>query len=528
MTPAWENLVERFRDLPDLLGGHLIISVSALATGAAISLPLGVFSAGSKRFSGIALTLAATIQTVPSLALLALMVPLIGGIIGFVPAYIALVLYSVLPMLRNTITGVQGTDPDLVEAARGVGMTEMQALWRVRLPLAAPVIVAGIRTATVWVVGMATLATAVGAPGLGNYIFMGLQTRNHIATLFGCFFAALLAIVLDQLIRVLERGLRERRSRLVSTSVVALALLVLLGFLPTILGRFATSEGPRGGAEFTESGRPEGTRPLEGRRIVTGSKPFTESYILAELLARQLEAAGADVDNRPNMGSSILFDALSKNSVDCYIDYSGTIWATVMKRDEAASRLEVQIEVAKHLKDRYGIICVGPLGFENAYCLVMARSRARELGVRSIADLTPRAAGLKVGGDPEVFGRPEWTRVHDTYGLAGIREVGMQAVYMYNAVRDGQVDIITAYSTDGRISEYDLVVLEDPRQTFPPYDAILLVSPDAAKVPGLIDALLPLVNHIDDETMREANKWVEVEGLSSEKAAERLWTRIRK
>ena len=356
MTPAWENLVERFRDLPDLLGGHLIISVSALATGAAISLPLGVFSAGSKRFSGIALTLAATIQTVPSLALLALMVPLIGGIIGFVPAYIALVLYSVLPMLRNTITGVQGTDPDLVEAARGVGMTEMQALWRVRLPLAAPVIVAGIRTATVWVVGMATLATAVGAPGLGNYIFMGLQTRNHIATLFGCFFAALLAIVLDQLIRVLERGLRERRSRLVSTSVVALALLVLLGFLPTILGRFATSEGPRGGAEFTESGRPEGTRPLEGRRIVTGSKPFTESYILAELLARQLEAAGADVDNRPNMGSSILFDALSKNSVDCYIDYSGTIWATVMKRDEAASRLEVQIEVAKH-----GIGSQGPL-----------------------------------------------------------------------------------------------------------------------------------------------------------------------
>ena len=208
------NLADRFAELPQLLAGHLLLSVSALVVGIAISVPLGIAATRHPRLRGPALTLAGLIQTVPSMALLALMVPLLGGMIGFVPAFIALTLYSMLPVLRNTVTGILEIDPAMTEAARGVGMTDRQSLWWVELPLAAPIIIAGIRTATVWVVGMATLSTPVGAPSLGNYIFLGLQTRNWVAVLFGCFFAAGLAIVLDQLIRLLEYAARLRSPRL--------------------------------------------------------------------------------------------------------------------------------------------------------------------------------------------------------------------------------------------------------------------------------------------------------------------------
>ncbi len=529
MNEIVQRVLEQFDELPVLLSGHLLLSVCSLGVGASISLPLGVVCARSARWRVIALSIAGILQTIPSLALLALMVPILGGTIGFFPAFVALVLYSVLPMLRNTVAGVSGTDPTLVEAARGLGMTERQVLLKVRLPLAAPVIVAGVRTAAVWVVGMTTLATAVGAQGLGTYIFLGLQTRNHVATTFGCVCAALLAVILDGLIRLLERGLETRRRSLVSTALVAIGVLLVIGVWPS-LASFGAARSPDGRvadrAARDDSDTVSAEKTLAGTRIVTGSKPFAESYLLAELLEAHLESRGAEVDNRPNMGSTILFDALAQSTVDVYVDYSGTIWATLMKREDAASRLDVQIEVAKYLRETHGVLCVGSLGFENAYSLVMRRDRAAELGVRTIAELAPHAAELKVGGDPEVFGRPEWTRVRDAYGLERIGTVGMQAVFLYDAVRDRQVDVATAYSTDGRIDAYDFVVLEDPRGIFPPYDAIVLVSPRAAGNVALVNALLELVNRIDARTMREANRWVEVDGLSPDVAGRRLWERV--
>ncbi|HZY86119.1 MAG TPA: ABC transporter permease, partial [Gemmataceae bacterium] len=207
-----EQLTELCKDLPGYLGGHLSLSASALAVGLAVSLPLGVLASRRPKLSELALGMAGVVQTVPSLALLALMVPLLGGMIGFAPAFLALVLYSVLPILANTVIGLRGVDPVLTEAARGLGMSDRQMLLRVQLPLAAPVLIAGVRTATVLVVGTATLATPVGEATLGNYIFQGLETRDHLSTVFGCVAAAVLAVVLDQLIRLLEAAAR-RRSR---------------------------------------------------------------------------------------------------------------------------------------------------------------------------------------------------------------------------------------------------------------------------------------------------------------------------
>jgi osmoprotectant transport system permease protein len=513
-----DNIAARFAELPDLLAGHLLLTVSALAIGIAISIPLGVAASRSPRLRGPVLAAAGLVQTVPSMALLALMVPLLGGMIGFVPAFVALTLYSMLPVLRNTVTGILEIDPAMTEAARGVGMTDLQSLSHVELPLAAPFILAGVRTATVWVVGMATLSTPVGAPSLGNFIFFGLQTRNWVAVVFGCVAAALLAIALDGLIRLLELSAR-RRSRLLG-AVAGLGLVAMVGsglwpLLAAQRGPAATASSPGQVAVPTDRDR----LPLAGRSVTVGCKGFTEQYILAEILAQRLEAAGAAVERRPNMGSTILFDALRSGTVDVSVDYTGTIWTTIMDRPEPIERTAMFIEIAAHLLREYGVLTPGRLGFENAYGFAMDRDRAAALGVRSIADLAPLAGGLTLASDPEFLGRPEWTRVREVYSLGALRTRTMDSTFMYDAVRSGAVDVITGYTTDGRIAAFDLVVLEDPLQAMPPYDAVLLLSPSAAADPGVIATLQPLINAISAEEMRKANMMVDVEGLEVAAAA---------
>ncbi len=513
-------LPQNFNDLPELLAGHVLLTVCAIGSALAVAVSTALLASRRNRLQNAILSVAGILQTIPGLALLALMVPLLGGTIGFAPAYAAMTVYAVLPLLQNTMTGIAGTDPQLVEAARGLGMTEHQVLLRVRLPLALPVIVAGLRTSTVWTVGTATLATAVGAPGLGSYIFTGLQTRNHATTLFGCVFAALLAIVLDQALRWMEAAVKQRHYRRAATvgTLLAATLLVM------IAGGFGTTSSEPATAKPTAAGEADPPGPLSGRRYVTGSKSFVESHLLAELIGLSLEEAGAKVVNKPSMGSTILFEALGGNAVDVYVDYTGTIWSTLMKRTNPASRMRTRIEVSEFLYEEHGILSVGPLGFRNDYALAMARDRALNLGIRSIADLSGRT--LAIGGDPEIFGRPEWERARSIYGLDALIMRPMQAIYMLEAIRNGQVDVITAYTTDGRLSEGGLVLLEDPQRAFPPYDAVLLVSPESATDAALLSTLSGLVNRIDDDMMAHANLRVESGDESPREAAVWLQERI--
>lgn len=508
------NLAERFAELPHLLSGHVLLSMSAILVGLAISLPLGIHAAGRPRLAGLVLNAASIIQTIPGLALLALMVPLLGGTIGYAPAFLALMLYSILPILRNTIVGLQGVDPVVREAARGIGMTPGERLWQVELPLALPVIVAGLRTAVVWVVGAATLATPVGASSLGNYIFAGLQTRNWLSVLFGCLFAAGLAIILDQMIRLLEVAARERRRGLAAGVGLSLAILITASVAP----RYIAFE-PAGRNSAVIAGA---AADLTDETIVVGAKAFTEQYILGALLESRMEAAGARIDRRDNLGSTIAFDALRTGEIDVYIDYSGTIWATVMNRPEPIHRHAMLAEMTGWLWAEHGILALGGLGFENAYGFAMAREQAAALGITSLADLAPLAAQMTVGGDAEVFSRPEWVMTRDLYGLGAMQTRAMDAAFMYGAVRDGQVDMISAYTTDGRIAAFDLIVLDDPAAVLPPYDAVILLSPDAAANPALVAILAELVGAIDDELMREANRQVDLDRQTPDQAAQWL------
>jgi len=486
-----ENLLQSLEVLPTNLSNHLMITVVPLTVGLIISVMIAIAVIRWPALRYPVLTIVSVIQTVPSLALLALMVPLLG-VLGFWPTVIALTLYSMLPITRNTVTGILDVDPPIVEAARGVGMTAGQILWRVELPLAMPVIIAGIRTATVWVVGIATLATPVGQACLGNYIFRGLQTMNWTMVTFGCVAAAALAVVLDLLIGGVERGVRDRRRGITLTCAIALFAVFCGGLVaPSVVRGFKRSAG--------------GDRPV----FWIGSKTFTEQFILAEMIGDFAADAGYEAREKESLGSSVIFNALAEGEIDCYVDYTGTIWANYMKRERAADGETVLREVTDWLEREHDIHCLGRLGFENAYGLAMKRERADARQIKDVSDLNPIAPDMKVGGDYEFFGRPEWRAIKNAYGIEFLEQISYDSTFMYQAVQRGDVDVISAFTTDGRITAFDLLVLNDPKEAIPPYDAVLLLSEEAAGKEDLKEALRPLVGAISVESMRRANYMVD-------------------
>lgn len=488
-----------FDRLPDYLGSHVLLSLAALALGLGAALPLAIASARMAWLRSPVLAVASIVQTIPSLALLALFYPLLLALsaateaafgsgfraLGFLPALLALALYSMLPVLRNTVAGLEGVAPAIRMAARGVGMTPGQSLLMVELPLAAPVIMAGVRTSAVWVIGTATLSTPVGQTSLGNYIFTGLQTENWVFVLFGCVAAAGLALLFDRLLALAEKGFAERRRTPLIAAALGIAVIAAASLVP-----------------YGEAGR---------ERYVIGTKTFGEQFILAALIDSHLEAAGLATERREGLGSTVLFNALAAGEVDVYVDYTGTVWANHMRRSDAPGREAVMREMTRWLAEEHGIVNAGALGFENAYALAMRRSHAEALGIRTIADLARHAPELSIGGDFEFFGRPEWQALADAYGLRFATTRQYQANFMYRAVADGDVDVISAFSSDGRIAQYDLAVLADPKGALPPYDAVILVAPGRARDEGLLDALKPLTGAISLESMQQANLMVDRE-----------------
>ena len=506
---------EALTHLPDYLGNHVRVSVTALALGLLVSLPLAVASRNRPFMRSTLLGFASIVQTVPGLALLALFYPLLLALtalslswfgfgfsaFGFLPAVLALALYSMLPVLRNTITGLRGVDPTILEAAQGVGMTPRQSLFTVELPLALPVMMAGIRTAAVWVIGTATLSTPIGQTSLGNYIFAGLQTQNWVFVLFGCASAALLALAVDQLLALIETGVRLRSRVRTALGGLGIAALVAATLVPT-MARSPSS-------------------------YIVGAKTFAEQYVLSALVAQRLRAAGLAASTREGLGSNVIYDALVSGDIDVYIDYSGTLWANQFHHSDIKPREELLGQL-KTILAQQKITLLGELGFANAYALVMPRQRAEALGIHSINDLASHVATMSMAADYEFFSRPEWAGIQKAYGLTFRAQRQMQPDFMYAAVASGEVDVIAGYTSDGLIAKYDLVVLDDDRHAIPPYDAIVLVSPRRAGDQALRAALQPLLGRIDISDMRAANlRAAGNDATSSPDAVARwLWEKI--
>jgi osmoprotectant transport system permease protein len=492
-----ERVQGALRLLPDYLGQHVMLSASALLLGLVVSAPLVVLAQRSARVRWPVLAFVSLVQTVPSLALLALFYPLLLALsslsqklfghgfaaLGFLPSLLALTLYSMLPIVRNGVTGLLNIDPAVLEAARGVGMTPRQSLFRVELPLAMPVIMAGIRTSAVWVIGTATLSTPVGQTSLGNYIFSGLQIENWVSVLFGCVSAVALALIADQLLALIEGGVANRRPMRIGLGLALLVAGVAAAIVPSIHSAKSA--------------------------YVIGAKSFSEQYILADLMSDRIARTGSPVTQRVGLGSVIAFKALANDDIDAYVDYSGTVWANVLNRKDSPPRAQMLEEMTRELKEKYDVTLLGALGFENAYALAMRGDDARSLKVRTIAELASHAGGLKLGTDFEFLARPEWAALRDRYGLAFREQRQYQSTFMYRAVASREVDVISAFSSDGRIAAYDLVVLEDSKQVILPYDAIVLLAPRRANDELLRRALSPLIGAVPIGPMREANQMVD-------------------
>ena len=492
-----ERIQSALELLPDYLSRHVVLSAAALALGVAIGLPLAILLVRHPRLRWPALAGASFVQTIPGLALLALFYPLLLGLsaftkplfgfalpaLGFLPSLLALTLYSLLPILRTAVAGLTGLDPAVMEAASAVGMTTRQQLLRVELPLAAPIFMAGIRTAAVWTIGAATLSTAVGQTSLGNYIFTGLQTENWIFVLFGCAVVAAFAITVDQILGLIEGGATQRNPLRISIGGAALAAGVVAALVP--LSASAS------------------------RTYLIGAKNFSEQFILAELINAQLAAEGATAERKEGLGSAVVFRALASSDIDVYVDYSGTLWTNVLARTDNPDSTTMLRELTSALEERFSVVLLGPLGFENAYALAMRREKASALGITSIADLARHAGELTFGTDLEFLSRPEWTALRDAYGLNFRAQRSYTPTFMYRAIESGDADVITAFSSDGRIAAQGLIVLADPKHAIPAYDAVLLVSPKRAKDALVARALKPLIGKIAVERMREANFMVD-------------------
>lgn len=495
-------------DLLAPLSAHILLAAAALLLGLAIALPLTLWSARNANVGRVALGVASLIQTIPALALLALFYPLLlwlsalvgGGIpaLGFLPALLALGLYAVLPILRNGVTGLAGLDPAVIEAADAMGMSSGQRMRLVEAPLVAPVLMAGIRTATVWTIGAATLSTTVGQPSLGDPIFAGLQTQNWALVLKGCIAAALLAMIVDGLLGLIESGIRTRRRWRIWVGLGAL----LLGFILTVTPRLAGDDS---------------------KVVIIGAKNFSEQYILARLIGDRLGQAGYRVVYREGLGSAVIFRALESGDIDVYVDYAGTLWTNQMKRTDVPDRKAMIAALNIWMQRPGGARLLGPLGFENAYAFAMRGDAARAKGITTLDDLARASPGLTLGSDLEFLERPEWAAVKAAYPMRFAATRAYSPSFMYRALDSGTVDVISAFSSDGRIAADGLSVLRDPKGAVPGYDALLLVAGKRAGEARFVAALKPLVGQVEVEAMRQANYRVDRDNAKETPEAAARW-----
>lgn len=503
----WQFLQSNWPELVTLIREHLVLVFISIVVAVAIGVPTGILLTRYRAWRGPVLGIANVMQTIPSLALFGFLIPVpfIGGI-GTRTALVALVLYSLLPIIRNTVTGILGVEPSVREAAVAMGMTDSQVLRQVELPLAAGVIVTGVRVATVIAVGVTTIAAAVGAGGLGVYIFRGLRQYDNNLLLAGAVSAALLALAADFLLGLIERRFSYERARKRTVSLkVVFAVFALLVALGVAFWQFSKS-------------------PATANRVVVGSKDFTESALLAEILAQMLEARGVTVERRFELGGNLPHEAMVSGTLDLYPEYTGTSYTAILRHAPITDPRAVYEQVKREYADNFKVEVSSPLGFENTFAILVRGNDARQLNLKTISDAAPQTPKWRAGFGQDFMSRadgyPGFSKAYNL-NFAEVREMDLSLTYI--ALSSRQVDLIAGNSTEGRIAQLDLVQLADDRRYFPPYEAVYLIRQDTlARTPQLREAVARLANAISTEEMRQLN--YEIDGNKRDpKEVVRTW-----
>jgi len=497
-------------------GQHIMLTGVSTLAAIAMGIPLGIFAVRYARLERPMLAGIGILQTVPSLAMLALLLALLQQI-GALPAIIALTLYALLPIVRNTVTGLQGIAPEIIEAARGVGMTSAQRLRLVELPLALPVLVAGVRTAAVVGVGIATLSAFIGAGGLGQFINRGLALSNTDLILLGAIPSALLALAVDGSIAAFQWGIETRRRAREGMRVYASWIATALPALILLIGGIAYWSTTGGGAARQASPGAQ----IERGTLRIGAKNFTENLLLAEMIAQLVEThTELRVERRFGLGGTMIaHNALNDGAIDLYVEYTGTALTVILRAESMQDPDAVLVRVREAYDARFALEWLTPFRINNTYALAVRSAVARERGWSEISDLVPLAASLRAGFTPEFSERPDgYPGLKTTYGLRFGRVYDLEAALMYRALAEDEVDVISAYATDGRIDALNLTLLKDDRHFFPPYFAVPVVRKAVLeRHPQLRALIAPLSELLDDAVMRRLN-WA-VDGEKKHPAA---------
>ena len=507
-------MINNYDQIISLLIEHVELTVIAVGLAILIGIPLGILISYVKKLNKPILGIASVIQAIPSMALLGFAIPFLG--IGTLPAIVMVVLYSLLPIIKNTYTGVNSIDKNMIEAAEGIGLTKWQILYKVQIPLALPVIMAGIRISAVTAVGLMTMAAFIGGGGLGFLVFSGIRTVNNAQILAGAIPACLLALFVDYIFGIIEKlvtpislqkeqgyskkVLKKKRFHQKVILMITAILLVFI-FIVTNMMNQKSSES-----------------------ITVGSKDFTEQNILCHMVSDVIEDnTDIDVNRSCNLGGTqICFGALQKGNIDLYIDYTGTVYGDTLKYTPISDIDKVYKTVKKNMRNQYQIAVLDQMGFNNTYALAVRSETANQYQLRTMSDLARISNQLIISPSLEFINRQD--------GLVGATNVyhfqfkdiiGIDGSPRYTALANHESDVIDAFSTDGLLKKFQLTVLEDDKHFFPPYYAIPMVREDTLEeYPEIEEILNKLGTQLNNDIMSELNYQVDELGKNPEDVAQ--------
>ena len=492
-------LTEDFKFFLNLTVEHILISLLAISIASVLGIILGIIISEYRRFSGLILGTVNILYTIPSIALLGFFITITG--VGNTTALIALIIYALLPIIRSTYTGIVNINPLIIEASEGMGSTKLQQLFKVKLPLALPVLMSGIRNMVTMTIALAGIASFVGAGGLGVAIYRGITTNNSAMTFLGSLLIAILALIFDFILGIIEKRLTNHKR----TKYKMNFKLIILGLFIIIFGAY-----------FSLNSKKDKT-------INIATKPMTEGYILGQMLTELIEQ---DTDLKVNMttgvggGTSNIHPAIVKGEFDLYPEYTGTSWEAVLKKEASYDESKFD-ELQKEYKEKYNLEYVNLYGFNNTYGLAVNKDIAEKYNLKTYSDLAAVSNNLIFGAEYDFFEREDgYKELQKVYNVDFKKKIDMDIGLKYQAMKDKKIDVMVIFTTDGQLAISDVVVLEDDKKMYPSYRAGTVVRSEIlSKYPELKAVLEKLNNILDDKTMADLNYQVESEGKKPEDVA---------
>ncbi|WP_339062394.1 ABC transporter permease subunit [Fusobacterium animalis] len=492
-------LTEDFKFFLNLTVEHILISLLAISIASVLGIILGIIISEYRKFSGLILGTVNILYTIPSIALLGFFITITG--VGNTTALIALIIYALLPIIRSTYTGIVTINPLIIEASEGMGSTKLQQLFKVKLPLALPVLMSGIRNMVTMTIALAGIASFVGAGGLGVAIYRGITTNNSAMTFLGSLLIAILALVFDFILGLIEKRLtnRKRVKYKINPKLIVLGLFIVIF-----------------GAYFSFNSKQDKT-------INIATKPMTEGYILGQMLTELIEQ---DTDLKVNItngvggGTSNIHPAIVKGEFDLYPEYTGTSWEAVLKKEASYDESKFD-ELQKEYKEKYNLEYVNLYGFNNTYGLAVNKDIAEKYNLKTYSDLAKVSNNLIFGAEYDFFEREDgYKELQKVYNMNFKKQIDMDIGLKYQAMKDKKIDVMVIFTTDGQLAISDVLVLEDDKKMYPSYRAGTVVRSEILlQHPELKPVLEKLNNILDDKTMADLNYQVESEGKKPEDVA---------